>query len=124
MICKKCQIDKQETEFLTGRDDKYLCICKECVDKHFNPDDSNTFMWMLKELDIPYIEKYWKERQESCARYEKPLTLGYYVSYMKLMSFRMWRWDDAASINQLIYNNQAMQGFINTFGEEVVPLEL
>lgn len=124
MICKKCQTNKQETEFLTGRDNKYLCICKECVNKLVNPNDSNTFMWMLKELDIPYIEKYWKERQESLARYEKPLTLGRYVSYMKLMSFRMWRWDDAASINQLIYDNQAMLGFINTFGEEAVPFEL
>ena len=124
MICKKCQIDKQEIEFLTGRDNKYLCICKECVNKLVNPNDSNTFMWMLKELDIPYIEKYWKERQEACIRREKSLTLGGYVSYMKLMSFRMWRWDDAASINQLIYNNQAIQGFINTFGEGAVSLEL
>lgn len=124
MICKKCKIDKQETEFLTGREDRPLCVCTECVNKLVNPDDSNTFMWMLKELDIPYIEKYWKERQELRARYEKPLTLGHYVSYMKLMSFRMWRWDDAASINQLIYDNQAIQGFINTFGEEAIPLEL
>ena len=124
MICKRCLADKQETEFLTGRDNKHLCICRECVNKLVNPDDSNTFMWMLKELDIPYIEKYWKERQESRARREKPLLLGQYVAYMGLMSFRQWRWDDAASINQLIYDNQARQGLINTFGEEAVPFEL
>ena len=118
MICKKCQLDKQETEFLTGRNDKYLCMCKECVNKNFNPDDSATFMWILKELDIPYIEQFWKERRASCEHREKPFTIGFYISYMKLASFQGWNWKESGSINQMTYENKALQGRINIFGQE------
>lgn len=118
MICKKCKIDKQETEFLTGREDKHLCVCKECVDKHFNPDDKATFMWILQELDIPYIEQFWDERRASCEHHEKPFTIGFYVSYMKLMAFRDWTWEESGSINQHTYGHKALQGRIMMFGEE------
>jgi hypothetical protein len=118
MICKKCQIDKQETEFLTGRDDKHLCVCKECVDKKFNPNDSATFMWILKELDIPYIEQFWKERRAFRENHEKPFTIGFYISYMKLASFRDWTWKESGSINQMTYEHKALQGRIDIFGEE------
>lgn len=118
MICKKCKTDKQETEFLTGKNNQYLCICKECVNKNFNPDDSATFMWTLKELDIPYIEQFWEERKASCERREKPFAIGFYISYMKLASFRDWNWEDSGSINQMTYEHKALQGRINIFGEE------
>ena len=118
MICKKCKNDKQETEFLTGRGDRCLCVCKECVSKNFNPDDKATFMWILQELDIPYIEQFWDERRASCEHHEKPFTIGFYISYMKLMSFRDWTWTESGSINQKIYDNKALQGRINMFGEE------
>ena len=118
MICKKCKNDKPETEFLTSKENTHLCVCKECVDKTFDPDDPATFMWILKELDIPYIEQFWKERRASREKYGKPFTIGCYTSYMKLRSFQDWAWKESGSINQMIYENKTLQGRINIFGQE------
>lgn len=53
------------TEFYKSyRLDKYppdgrMTECKKCLTRHVNNYEPDTFLWILKELDVPYVEQKW-----------------------------------------------------------------
>ena len=55
-LCKKCnKILREDTNFYKHRSGQYCDLCKSCLTMHidnFNPD---TFLWILQDLDYPYI---------------------------------------------------------------------
>lgn len=81
--------------------------------------DSSTFEWILKEFDVPYIEKAWKEEAQKA--YEKsPLTfgggsvLGRYLRLMNMAQYRQYTYADTIPLS--IKANEIKQSPAQTMG--------
>ena len=109
--CEKCNKTMRGDQFYTSNNlEKYpndgkLNQCKKCITMHvdnFNPD---TYLWILQEVDVPYIPKKWNEMLAKQGAGGKKITgmsvLGKYLSAMKLTQYRDYRWKDTAFLQEL-----------------------
>ncbi len=106
--CKTCNRTMDEGQFyLSKRLDKYplngkLPECKKCITRHVNNWDPKTYLWILEEIDVPYIEDEWNTLVERYCKDRSKVTgmtvLGRYLSKMKLKQFRDYSWDDTEKI--------------------------
>lgn len=106
--CKTCNRTMDETQFYTSkRTDRYpndgkMSECKKCLTRHVNNWDPKTYLWILEEIDVPYIEQEWNKLLASYAKDPKKVTgmtiLGRYLSKMKLKQFADDGWDDTERI--------------------------
>ena len=107
-FCEVCKKTMRADEFYASNNlEKYpndgkLHQCKKCLTRHvdnFNPD---TYLWILQEIDVPYIPDEWNKLLAKYARDKSKLTgmtiLGRYLSKMKLQQFENYRWDDTETI--------------------------
>ena len=103
LYCKTCNRTMDENQFYqTKRIDKYvdgfLPECKKCLTRHVDNWDPKTYLWILEEIDVPYIEEEWTTLLERYAKDPKKVTgmtiLGRYLSKMKLKQFRDFGWED------------------------------
>ena len=58
--CKTCNKTMNEDNFYYSNDhEKYpegrVDQCKKCMTMMVDNDDPNTYLWILKELDVPYV---------------------------------------------------------------------
>jgi hypothetical protein len=97
------------TQFYTSKNltkyqnDGKLLECKKCLTMmvdNWNPD---TFMPILKELDVPYIKEKWDELLERYAQDpSKKVTgttiLGRYLSIMKLNQWNKYTFEDTEKL--------------------------
>ena len=101
--CEKCGRLCDDFEYYySHRLDKYpdgrLNICKKCVIQDvdiFNPD---TFLWILKEIDVPYMQDIWNSYVDHSIEkdYHPMQVLGKYLARMKLCSLKAYRWEDTS----------------------------
>lgn len=106
--CKTCNRTMDEGQFyLSKRLDKYpqngkLPECKKCITRHVNNWDPKTYLWILEEIDVPYIEDEWNTLVERYCKDRSKVTgmtvLGRYLSKMKLKQFRDYSWADTEKI--------------------------
>lgn len=97
-----------EDQFYTSkRLDKYpegghLLECKKCITRHVDNWDPQTYVKILEEIDVPYIEEEWTKLMAKYAQDPTKVTgttiLGRYLSKMKLKQFRDYHWDDTEKI--------------------------
>lgn len=80
-------------------------LCKKCLTMHidnFNPD---TFLWILQDMDLPYIPEEWNVLRDRAFAKNPNLTgmsvFGKYLSKMKLKQFKMYGWADSEKIQAL-----------------------
>lgn len=110
-FCKKCNRTMNGDQFYTSNNlEKYqndgkLDQCKKCLTMHvdnFNPD---TYLWILQEIDVPYIPDEWNKLLASYAKDKSKLTgmtiLGRYLSKMKLKQHKEYRWKDSEYLQDL-----------------------
>lgn len=108
--CEKCNRTMNADQFYGSNNlIKYpegkLHQCKKCMTLHVDNFDSNTYLWILQECDVPYIPEEWNKLLASYARDRSKLTgmtiLGRYLSKMKLKQFRDYRWKDNEFLQEL-----------------------
>ena len=109
--CEKCNRTKNGIEFYSSNNlEKYpnegkLNMCKECLTMHVDNWDPNTFLWILQEVDVPYIPEEWQKLMASWAKDRSKVTgmtiIGRYLSKMKLKQFRDYRWKDTEFLQEL-----------------------
>lgn len=102
--CKTCNRTMDEGQFyLSKRLDKYplngkMPECKKCITRHVDNWEPRTFMWILEEIDVPYIEDEWNKLLERYGTDRSKVTgmtvLGRYLSKMKLKQYRDYSWED------------------------------
>lgn len=80
-------------------------LCKKCLTMHidnFNPD---TFLWILQDMDLPYIPEEWNVLRDRAFAKNPNLTgmsvFGKYLSKMKLKQFKIYGWADSEKIQAL-----------------------
>lgn len=114
--CSKCNKTLNKKEFYKSKnlekypDDGCLDQCKKCLTMHLDNWDPSTFIWILQELDIPYIKEVWNGLLEKFAKNPEKITgmtiLGRYISQMKLSQWKKYRWADTEKIQEKKENEQ------------------
>jgi hypothetical protein len=70
-----------------------------------NNYDPETYLWILQEADVPYIEDEWTSLLVRYGKDRSKLNgttiIGRYLSKMKLVQYRNFRWDDTQRLKEL-----------------------
>ena len=122
--CEKCNRTMSAEQFYGSNNlDKYpegkLKQCKKCISMHvdnFNPD---TYLWILQECDVPYVQDEWNKLLASYGKDKSKLTgmtiLGRYLSKMKLKQWRDYHWEHTDYLqevaNKKIEETMKRQGY-------------
>lgn len=124
LYCTKCGKMLDQKEFYKSRNkekyppDGYLTTCKKCTTMHINNWDPETYKWILKEIDVPYIKDEWDSILQKYADHPEDINsqtiLGKYLSKMRMVQYKEHRWADsdvlAARIMQRKVNAMKAQG--------------
>lgn len=111
--CKKCNRTMAAEQFYgSNNKEKYpegkLDICKKCLTMHVNNWDPETYVWILKECDVPYVPDEWSKLLETYGRNPEKMTgmtiLGKYLSKMKLKQFKDYRYEHTDFLQELANN--------------------
>lgn len=127
--CKSCNGTKSEKEFyLSNNLDKYpegkVDLCKRCMTLHVDNWDPQTYLWILQEIDVPYIPDEWNKLLANYGKDRTKLTgmtiLGRYLSKMKLKQYRDFRWADNEHLQNL--NNSKIEQTMKRQGYSAVEI--
>ena len=111
--CKNCNSTKSADNFyLSNNLEKYpdgkVNLCKKCMTLHVDNWDPQTYLWILQEIDVPYIPEEWNKLLANYGKDRSKVTgltiLGRYLSKMKLKQYRDFRWDDTDHLQELANN--------------------
>ena len=133
-FCEKCGRTLSGDNFYTSNNlEKYpndgkLNQCKKCITMHVDNWDPETYLWILKEIDVPYIPEEWNKTLASYANNNKKITgmtvLGRYLSKMKMVQFNKWRWADTEYLQELaskrVEETMKRQGYSMSQIDEVI----
>ena len=94
-----------ENSFFTYKDGTKTEMCKKCLTMHIDNWDSETYLWLLEKMDVPYIPQEWNTlRDRLYAKDPSKLTsssvFGRYLSKMKLKQWRDYTWADSERLQQ------------------------
>lgn len=117
--CKKCGRAMDESNFYTSKNlEKYpnngkMDQCKKCITMHINNWEPSTYLWILKEVDVPYVEEEWNVLLERYCKDPKKVTgmtvLGRYLSKMKLKQWKDYSWEDSQEMREDIDKRKGIQ---------------
>ena len=109
--CEKCNRTMDAAQFYTSNNlEKYpnegkLKQCKKCITMHVDNWNPDTYLWILQEVDVPWIPDEWNKLMASYARDKSKVTgmtiIGRYMSKMKLKQYRDYRWKDNEFLQEL-----------------------
>lgn len=122
--CDKCGRTLKGIEFYSTHNlDKYpsgkLNQCKKCLTMHVDNWNPDTYLWILQEVDIPYIPNEWNGLMAKYAQDTSKITgstiIGRYISKMKLKQWCNYRWKDSQFLQDLenskIQNAMRLRGY-------------
>lgn len=119
--CEKCNRTMSAEQFYTSNNlEKYpndgkLKQCKKCITMHVDNWNPDTYLWILQEVDVPYVPEEWNKLLATYGKDKSKLTgmsiLGRYLSKMKLKQYKDYRWKDTEFLQELADNKleQAMK---------------
>lgn len=109
--CKKCNRTLDGGNFYVSNnlkkypDEGRLNMCKQCLTMHVDNWDPDTFLWILEEIDVPYVPDEWNKLLAKYGRDATKITgttiLGRYLSKMKLKQFKEFRWNDTEHLQKI-----------------------
>lgn len=109
--CEKCNRTMGQEQFYRSNnfdkypDDGIMSQCKKCMTMHVDNWDPDTYTWILKEVDVPYIPDEWNKLMAKYAKDRSKVTgmtiLGRYLSKMKLKQHKDYRWKDTEFLQEL-----------------------
>ena len=104
-VCEKCGRSMDGTKFYQKKDGEKTKLCKNCLTMHIDNFDPNTFLWILKDMDIPYIPEEWNVLRDRAFAKNPNLTglsvIGKYISKMKLKQWSQYGWEDSERLQAL-----------------------
>lgn len=122
--CERCNSTMEEKNFYKSNNlekypDGFLPICKKCTGARINNFDPDTYLWILQEIDVPYVPNEWNKILLKYRDDKEKLTgltiLGRYLSLMKIKQWKNYRWKDSEFIQELenrkIEDTMTRQGY-------------
>lgn len=131
--CKKCGRTKASKEFYQSHNAEkypsgYLDLCKDCFTMHVDNYNPETYLPLLQELDIPYIKEEW---DKILVKYGQDITtmtgttiLGRYISKMKLVQWKEYRWCDTERLATAAAEKRAKAMREAGLSEDEIEVEL
>lgn len=103
--CAKCGKTKKETDFykIPNTDDR-CDLCKTCLTMYIDNRRPDTFKWILKKMDVPYVEKKWvelanKSYMKNPATFGPMSVIGTYLRTMNMEQYNNLTYADSEKIN-------------------------
>ena len=132
--CEKCNRTMGPEQFYTSNNlEKYpndgkLTQCKKCITMHVDNWKPETYLWILQEIDVPYVPDEWNKLLAKYGQDKKKLTgmsiLGRYLSKMKLKQYKEYRWEHTEHLqnlaNKKIEEAMKRQGYDRTQIDEAI----
>lgn len=112
--CEKCKRTMSIDQFYQSNNttkypDRYLNQCKKCLTMHVDNWNPDTFLWILQEIDVPYVSDEWNKLLAKYSHDRSGITgltiIGRYLSKMKLKQWKNFRWSDNEYLQEL-HNHQ------------------
>lgn len=103
--CAKCGKTKKETDFYKiPNTDKRCDLCKTCLTMYIDNRRPDTFKWILKKMDVPYVEKKWVELanrsyMKNPATFGPMSVIGTYLRTMNMEQYKNLKYADSEKIN-------------------------
>lgn len=113
--CSKCRRTMDEKNFYQLKSGEKSELCKSCETMHINNFEPDTFMWILKKYDVPYIESEWnilrdRAYQKDPYKMNGMSVVGKYMSKMKLKQWKMFTFADSEMLNAQVEEKQKAYG--------------
>ena len=104
--CQKCgKVMDKEAQFYLRKDGTRMDLCKKCLTMHIDNFDPETFLWILKDMDLPYIPEEWNVLRDRAFAKNPNLNgmsvFGKYLSKMKLKQWKQYGWEDSEKLQAL-----------------------
>ena len=122
--CEVCNKTMAEEQFYGSNNlEKYpegkLHKCKKCITMHVDNWNPDTYLWILQEVDVPYVPEEWNKLLASYGKDRSKVTgmtiLGRYLSKMKLKQYKDYRWEHTEHLqnvaNKKIEETMLRQGY-------------
>ena len=123
--CEKCNKTQSPDNFYSSNDlGKYpnegkLNLCKKCLTMHVDNWNPDTYLWILKECDVPYVPEEWNKLLLKYGQNKAKVTgvtiLGRYLSKMRLNQWKEYRWEHTEFLqeqqNHKIEETMKRQGY-------------
>lgn len=113
-VCKECGKSKPETRFWHHKDGSGFEICKNCACKYIDNKKPSTFLWILKEADVPFIEERWielcrKKYSKDPARFGSNSVIGTYLRTMYMRNFIDYSYSDTLELNKRVIDERKQE---------------
>lgn len=109
--CEKCNRTMSAEQFYTSNNlvkypnDGKLNQCKKCITMHVDNWKADTYLWILQEIDVPYVPEEWNKLLAKYGADKTKLTgmsiLGRYLSKMKLNQYNKYRWEHTEHLQDI-----------------------
>ena len=101
--CQKCgKVMDEDAQFYQRKDGTKTDLCKKCLTMHIDNFNPETFLWILKDMDVPYIPEEWNVLRDRAFAKNPNLNgtsvFGKYLSKMKLKQWKQYSWEDSEKI--------------------------
>ena len=128
--CEKCRKTLKGEEFYTSNNlekfpnDGKLPQCKKCITMHVDNWNPDTYLWILQDVDVPYIPDEWNKLMLKYAAPGMKVTgttiIGRYLSKMKLKQHKDFRWKDTEFLQQMA--NSKLEQTMKSQGYEAAEI--
>lgn len=104
--CVKCGRSMDEdTQFYTHKKGTKTDMCKKCLTMHIDNFNPETYLWLLQEMDVPYVPEEWNVLRDRAFAKNPNLNgmsvFGKYLSKMKLKQWKDFGWEDSEKLQSL-----------------------
>lgn len=102
--CERCgRFRKDTTDFYKTMDGKVYPVCRDCLTANIDNRDPDTYTWILRELDAPYLDTIWtkianEEFIKNPKNFGPKTVLGRYLRRMRTNQFKGYRWADTEKL--------------------------
>lgn len=112
--CEKCGRVLDEKQFYKHRDGTYWSLCKKCATMFVDNFKPDTFLWLLEEADVPYVEGEWNIlRDRAFAKDPTKINgmsvFGKYIAKMKLNQWGKYHWADSETLREELQKKKAVE---------------
>ena len=94
-----------EVSFYQYKDGSKTKFCKKCLTMHVDNFDEDTFVWILQDMDVPYVPEEWNIlRDRAFAADPKKMNglsvMGKYLAKMHLKKWKDFTWADSEELQK------------------------
>ena len=105
-LCTKCnKMMDENTQFYTYKNGEKTAMCKKCLTMHIDNFNPETYLWLLQDMDVPYVEAEWNVLRDRAFAKNPNLNgmsvFGKYLSKMKLKQWNQYGWADTERLKML-----------------------